>query len=267
MITEWRRLFRILLVFAWSLLLTDCGRSASESRLNDSEPAIQDVLIFFSSGFGSCGDERFPSRITPLVHEMRQYGVQLRYVAACFDTSATLHFSSSALQGERMKTGDYNAVIRYAASELAQVQSKSVYFIGHSYGGWLSMTVAENLAGRSRVRGIVTIDPMSPNHCYTSVVAKSYLQQGIGLEGEPGCLQAPLDWGPSRRTNLHQRSGWWLNFYQATDRLIHSGPMPPAENFLIPYDESRSYNALAHRDIDTDARVWKRIEDRILTEL
>ncbi len=240
-----------------------CGSSGSLSRLFGSEPKIQDGVILFASGWGSCADQQFPTAVAPMLNEIRQLGVKLRFVASCFDKSSQLHFSSSELRGEH-RAGDYNDILTQLRQELDSTQSRALYFVGHSYGAWLSMSLAESIKKDSRPRGMVTIDAISPATCYPSVVAKSYLEQGIGYEGEKGCLESPADWDQSRRSTLAQGIEWWMNFYQSTDLLIHSGDMSPAENFRLQFHPSRAHNGLAHRDIDTDARVWRRIEKRVI---
>ncbi len=245
------------------LMVSACGNSRSFSQLFGGEPKIEDGVILFASGWGSCSDQKFPTAVAPLLNEIRQMGVKLRYVASCFDKSSQLHFSSSELRGQH-RAGDYADILSQLRHELDNTQSRAVYFVGHSYGAWLSMSLAESIKQESKPRGIVTIDAISPSTCYPSVVAKSYLEQGLGYEGEQGCRQAPIDWDQQRRSTLANGNEWWMNFYQTTDLLIHSGDMPPAENFRLQFHASRAHNGLAHREIDTDSRVWRRIEKRVI---
>ena len=82
---------------------------------------------------------------------------------------------------------------------MAAAGTKSVYLIGHSYGGWSVMKLALMLLGDYKVEGLVTIDPISPLFCTPSRI--------LSLLPDPGCQEAPTDVSPADRERLEIGDG------------------------------------------------------------
>lgn len=110
-------------------------------------------------------------------------------------------------------------LIKDLLTHVAAVKNPRVYLFGHSYGGWSVMQVALKLkdAGIS-VRGLVTLDPISPVGCKPG----SVIGQVVNIPAA-GCTRAPSDVSTDQRLAIGKATDFWLHFYQTQFRLLHSG--------------------------------------------
>ena len=121
-----------------------------------------------------------------------------------------------------------------------------LYFIGHSYGAWTGMFLAESMNNPAKIEALITIDPIGPG-CDTLGV----------IFGSDDCHQAPTD-----RDNaaIAKKVGIWLNFYQDADDWLTSSEIPEAtKNHYIDFGWG------PHGDIDADRRVWTAIDQSVKT--
>ncbi len=248
---------------SFTYLILSCGKQPSDGQLSSLEnPTVNDLVIFFSGGFNSCGDPEFPNIIGNILREYRASGVQLRYVAGCFNKSGTL-FVRSSTNPHRDVEMDSQAAAIELRREILKTQSKSLVAMGHSYGGWLAMTVAEGNADVAHIKTIITLDPISPSGCYPSVVAAALIGElatGVNMQAR-GCSTFPQDWPRSRAQMLRNHTDDWYNFYQDRDSVVHSGAAPATIlNFNVPFGPEFAAFGNAHMAVDTDARVWHRTE-------
>jgi len=257
-------------IVSLTLVLASCGKPSTDGQLSSLEnPTVRDLTLFFSGGYNSCGDPEFPNVIGNILREYRASGVQLRYVAGCFDKSGTLYTRSSTNPHRDREMSPQQAGLELR-SEILKTQSKSLVAIGHSYGGWLAMTVSESSADIAHIKSLITIDPISPNHCYPSIVAAALLGElatGVNMQSR-GCSTFPQDWPRSRAQLLRTHTNDWFNFYQDRDDVVHSGAAPATMlNFNVPFEHNMAAFGRAHMAVDTDARVWHRTEKLLFDTL
>lgn len=118
--------------------------------------------------------------------------------------------------------------------------------IGHSWGGWTAMTVAERIARKSPrsegvIDGLVTIDPISRRNCNYSTWNN--------------CLTAPSDFTDERREFLRESSRHWANFFQRKTIWLHSSRIPEAH-------VNKELEA-THFDIDVQDTLWRHVESLV----
>src|SRR5690606_20393332 len=122
-----------------------------------------------------------------------------------------------------------------------------VFIAGHSYGGWSAMFLSEKLPATIDIQALFTLDPISPACGPFEVIF-----------GSSDCHQAPKDLNNSAIKNRLQA---WVNFYQTDDSWLTSSEIPEAENHHIKYTWG------PHGDLDSDSRVWKRVQEVVETQL
>ena len=135
--------------------------------------------------------------------------------------------------------------------------TKSVYLIGHSYGGWSVMKLAMMLLDKYSVEGLVTIDPISPLSCTPADV--------LSFFSSKGCQQAPSDISATDRDRLKSEISSWAHFYQTQFERLHSSAYvePHFVRKLSFAAESPFYND-PHALIGRDPRIWKSLADQVI---
>jgi pimeloyl-ACP methyl ester carboxylesterase len=150
-------------------------------------------------------------------------------------------------QASKLRTGDTRSVQRELETLLKAKPGIPVFFIGHSYGAWMSMYFTQELGKNFSLQGLFTLDPIGPECGAFGVVF-----------GSSDCHQAPTDLD---NKTIKKRAATWVNFYQEEDSWLSSSEIPEAENHLIEFEWG------PHSDINRDARVWKRIQEVVLKAL
>ncbi len=220
----------------------------------------RDAFFVVSGGSASCKvdtNRRFPSPFTTLISKrFRQMlaksrgSVRIKFVLTCFTLPATspIFFSGSDHQNQ-IFSGNLSQLRSLVDSYLVGLGAPQVYFIGHSWGGWLGMNLAHSLSlypgPPASLRLIATLDPISKIHC-------RWLHRGE-------CDRAPTDISQIQQQRIAALSNLWLNFFQTQSHLIHSGPVTFA---------SQNYQVSApHPDMNTHEGIWKILEEHILPDL
>lgn len=285
----------LLMVFC---LATACRTPTPVAAVQSAAPlSTERVALVYMGGFNSCGGGT-PRGLAGIEHfdhlraSLAAAGKKVSYVLACYNglTSGTIRWLSSAAPDEIYaldwrKPGDPGQVFD-EASRLTDAFTVPLFMIGHSYGGWLAANMAANVVAAHPelagvVKGLYTIDPISPYHCnqvkYAATVARS---QGIlgGPADEP-CQRAPLQLGkadgvtyPAAIANnadgklfgfVRMAAKSWLNFYQEKD-FLHSSPVIGGDGFpenkLMPYDGPiLSFAGTPHLKIHKSEAVWAAI--------
>ncbi len=150
--------------------------------------------------------------------------------------------------------------------------SVRIYFIGHSYGGFTSIQLADYFA--ERVVGLATIDAVSMLDCQAKDMAtKIYSTLNKKL---PGCLHAPSDpfstKSIARIQNTIKDSNhnkWWFNAYQTTFPWLHSSYInststksPENEKFVLADFNSAILDGDYHSQMGRNEKVWNSISRR-----
>jgi hypothetical protein len=242
----------LLLILISALLPASCGfRQADTSQLS-SLPAIRPLIVGMS-GYSTCtesdsyhnGDQgplgaQLFRKIEPIFQQITdKLGVEPGLMASCFTNDSKL-ITASSLDGWKLtKPTDKD----YLASVHQQIDFFThVFVVGHSYGGWLSMKLAETYNGaKEKIKTMHTIDPISKELCYFDNVSE--------------CLSAPRDFDAAARGRIRDNTDMWVNAWQDTTFFLHSSPIEEA-------DENPKYEA-EHWDIDNDDDLWETIGEKI----
>jgi pimeloyl-ACP methyl ester carboxylesterase len=231
------------------------------------------ILVVANGGWGSCSDTGSPvgSRtFDSFVHLIDTLKSQFQVfpIVTCLESlppfRANAKLSYMSLSGgvplSRIFATDWPAVLRQLATA---VQADAVYFIGHSYGGWVALNALRN---NVQANATFLLDPIDAENCLVS--SQLFGALNIPL---PGCLQAPqVDYNV-----VLQNTPKLINYWQDIGN-IHAAPIlrgdPRVENLQIdvrshPYlvanpNDARSYT---HRLIGGHAPVWVDICQRITT--
>lgn len=231
------------------------------STLSFAEP--QKVLFAVFGGYESCSKSS-RSDLPPLgigmhppFEDVRSEVQTLHRGMAIITLSACL-YSSAPPGGEgRYVVSDQPGKLKYGDTDVIRGEIErivsahpgiEVFLAGHSYGAWMTMYIAEKLAGKINLKGLFTIDPIGPACGPAGVIF-----------GDPACHSAPTD---RDNKKIAKSAGIWANFYQDEDNWLSSSSIAEAtENNHITYYWG------PHSDIDSDDSVWNRIGEAVKTAL
>lgn len=144
------------------------------------------------------------------------------------------------------------AFLTHIGELLVENGIRKVAIIGHSYGGYTGMQIAKSLIQGSTpllLTTLVTLDPISMNQCLPEVLVG-------GVEANqafPGCSNAPginmidhtID---SNDINSIASRVPWLNFWQETDKFLHSSAInvPGIINTEVAFDTKSQKGIVNH---------------------
>jgi pimeloyl-ACP methyl ester carboxylesterase len=168
-----------------------------------------------------------------------KFGVEPTILASCFTSESKIIASSSLDDWSVTQPQDEEYLDRiYEQLPLYT----DVFVVGHSYGGWLAMKMAESYEGDpSLIKTLHTIDPISKKLCF--------------FDSVPECLSAPRDILSDARAHISLYTGVWVNPWQDATFFLHSSAISEA-------DFNPKYN-LDHWAIDNNEDVWKDINQRV----
>ena len=235
------------------LLLAACGSAnrVSSARLS-SLPNIRPLIVGMS-GYSTCKESddyhngapgplgaQIFRKIETIVQQISEkIGVEPALFASCFTDNSQL-ITASSLDGWSLKRptdAEYLADINKNMDFFTHV-----FIVGHSYGGWLSMKLAESHKGASdKIKTLHTIDPISKELCYFDNISE--------------CLSAPRDIEKSSREYIRDHTETWVNAWQEVTFFLHSSAIAEA-------DENPRYDD-EHWDIDNNDDLWEKIHQQI----
>jgi hypothetical protein len=232
-----------------SFFLGGCGRMQDpDSRLANADEGSKPVQLIVFGGNRSCkpdrNDRRTPllmdmaAKIVDVLAKLRSAGRQTDVLASCFLDYDKLRFTRDVEAGENGRDEDIGVEELIARTGESATGQSRLFLLGHSYGGWMAMKLAKDLAGRVEIDGLITVDPISRLRCtYTTW---------------DDCFSAPTDIVPEERQRIKTGTKQWLNFYQTQTPYLHSGTIDEA-------DENQELES-THFRIDTHEEVWTRLE-------
>lgn len=240
------------------LTLAACGNrdTGHSSRLLFNLPSTRPLVIGMS-GYSTCTEsedyhngESGPlgaqifRKVEMVVQRISEkINVEPAVLASCFTDNSEL-ITASSLDGwvlKQPKDGDYLASIREQIDFFTHV-----FVVGHSYGGWLAMKLAESYRGTpDKIKTLHTIDPISKELCYFNNVSE--------------CLSAPRDIGKPSREHIRDHTETWVNAWQDVTFFLHSSSIAEA-------DENPKYDE-EHWDIDNNDELWEKIHQQIAITL
>ncbi len=248
---------------------------------NNSQPALTTtpvvpkgpMILVATGGWNSCKEAAGSDIVSPLgmnmyqgfkrvIAESIQYPNGMMYFAACMtmDWRELRVYRSDQPQNLRtMSPQSFTSEIGLFASS----GNSPVQIIGHSYGGWLAMSLAKNIPASVQVRQLITIDPISPITCTPeSLTGAISAKLGDIFSSRPGYNTSPDDLTPQFRVDLRRRLNAWHNFYQFDAlNVLHGTAIQEAENHYIKMDLARTING--HINLGLDQSVWTTISQLI----
>lgn len=158
-----------------------------------------------------------------------------------------------------------NNLVKDLVVQIATLKNPRVYLFGHSYGGWSVMQLALKLqAAGIGIRGLVTMDPISPVVCKPDYVISAIRTFGVVTKHD--CMRAPPDVTRDQRLAIGTSTDFWLHFYQLRFRPLHSTEIPEIAEMNSDADtRGANYNVNAkhskdgveHSTIVTSDRIWQ----------
>jgi pimeloyl-ACP methyl ester carboxylesterase len=229
------------------LPLIGCGQHEDQSALRESARIYRQPTVVVMGGNESCRVNQqqneyeprhiamYPS-LTQIITKLKdELNVPSRVIATCYDSSATIYY---AVDDEpEVRVGDRASLLQ---DLLEAVHDNSLLaLIGHSYGGWLSMKLSDDLAKDERqIAGLYTVDPISRVDC--------------SFSNPFGCQSAPRDVKKSEREAIKEQSEVWANFYQTETFYLHSSEIDEAD--------SNHHIETSHSRIQVHETLWNEVE-------
>ena len=199
-------------------------------------------------------------------------------ILSCFNISGNLYYNEIGFSRPYVTEEDpVQTMVDLILEETDEWgPTAPVYFVGHSWGGWLAMQVVKQLGDRVKVGGLITVDPISPDYCSISDYLSAIADWGMG-DAIAGCLVAPPDVAPSFRASLVRILGRnWFHYYQLDFPFLHStafdGAHQPAgsfdmSSFLSIFPGGSRASMFAHAEIAFLSAVWTTAEQLMLNDL
>jgi pimeloyl-ACP methyl ester carboxylesterase len=177
---------------------------------------------------------------------------EAKYIISCFklDVSRVVFMTSD--KPSEVREDSLSQLFSTFEASVNKLPGTSVSIVGHSYGGWLSLSLLDQVKTKFNVDSLTTLDPISRSQCTPPDVVNSFL----GAPPFPGCTRAPADFDAAKLTDVKQRTKTWLNFYQTDSRLLHSGQLLGAQNIKRNYSPG---DHEAHSKIPEDPEVVKEV--------
>lgn len=211
---------------------TDTG-TASDPDTVQTGDARTPVLAFFggytSCGLGDTGDplqqplSDFFERALAAVKE--KTGQQPKYLIACYTLayeSVIYRFSGDSQSRNKLIAGMENDFEDF----LGELDHPEILMVGHSYGGWTAMDIVQKLPPGTKIKGLVTLDPISHADCNLSTF------------GGAECKRAPQDFGEEGLKEIKDKTAQWLNYWEDGSTTLHSGEIAGAQNVKRTYPGS-----------------------------
>ncbi len=215
--------------------------------------ASQEMIVIGLGGFNTCGSDGLTTMnlygpFMQLTQNLKEDQRTIHYVVGCLKGNAPPNgqgFFVSSRSPNQTVTGNTFDVQKEIEALSKEHPDAPLYIVGHSYGGWMAMYLTLKLTATIPVRGLFSIDPISPLCGPLQVVT-----------GNAVCKQAPKELD---NLAIQKRVGHWLNFYQDQDSFLHSSGINEAENHYFQYRGP-------HSQIDYDSRTWDAIQKLLKTE-
>jgi len=211
-------------------------------------------LFVVMGGRTSCGSKQPPAAgigmhrpFQKMVGELKKENpnANIDYLVSCLNSSPPPSAKAPYITSEDPKKsheGNANVLESEISRLAAKYDDTEIFMVGHSYGGWLAMYLAERTPLKNGIRAFFTVDAIS-----TLCGPMEY------VFGSDYCHQAPRD---RDNTAIVKNSRRWVNFYQDDDGMLHSSDIPEATNHRIDFRG-------AHTQIDNDPRTWEIIKSEV----
>lgn len=229
------------------------------------EPQHSEALVVIFGGWNSCNGNPNGSNIykkaAQFGNEQRVLGNQFRFIASCYGKVSSSVYFTTASEPRKVYEGDVDTLVKAIHFEASQINTKIVYLVGHSHGGWLAMQSALKMASSIEIRGLATLDPISRLDCNVTKFAKAYFRSAFDLKPEPGCTRAPQDITSAQYERIAARVGWWKNIFEVDSVFLHSSTIHHSDNTMLDYVVGSIFEIFKpHLRIDADTRGWSEFD-------
>ena len=274
------RIFALFAVAALLFLgLSACGSQPSSLQSSDDEPTHNPIVLVLS-GWNTCWPSQETIYLSPfgmgtydlakgLVDRLESSFEKVPYIFTCFQFQKSWdRYKARAITSETGKE-----VFLYSVEELVdstlelkeKYDSNEIIIIGHSQGASLGMELVSVLPKDIKAKVLMTLDPISREHCNYWVMAGAFVTFSPSEE----CTQFPSEIGSFTqeliRSKLDQDQGLWENWYQQDFSFLHSGDTAYADkNVEVIHD---GWDVFAHQYVSGSDEVWERIHDLVELQL
>jgi len=227
-------------------------------------------VLVFSGGFGSCAvagstsEIKSSAEMDELADRLRdQSGEEPVQVRTCYalGSESTIYVTADELNivDEPMTREEFYEVVRSTADFAGN--SAPFYVWGQSHGGWTAMSLIANVGGLN-YRLLTTVDPISVTECGPVVFTG-----GVLTGSSEGCQRAPKDLEKAYPL-IAKRVAHWKNWYQMEFSLLHSSPIPHAdENIERTFNASWWVPMGSHSLTERDPAMWTKTSELTVTDL
>jgi len=231
------------------------------TQVPDTPPKKRQRVLGLFGGYMSCGsNNEAPLEGTRMVRYLQLINAKSNadkslapvYVVSCFGLDAgKVNFISSEAPS-KVNNLPISQFVDEFVDLVDRTEDPDLHVVGHSYGGWLSLQIADAIKDKNPPRSLTTIDPISHLLCTPPDVINSI----IGNPVRSTCNQAPADLSQDSLQAISERTTDWLNFYQTDASLLHSGILTGADNIKLTYPGAPLD---PHTQIADDSKVLSRI--------
>lgn len=240
---------------------TTAGTSSTPSGAAPAPSGPVTPVLVFLSGYTSCGtnnaNELDPT-LSPILtlfqtaqQELQAKGYKsVPWLLGCYGTDNVNIVYTRSTDNGKISTDTVQDMITALGQLTSGVAHPSLFVTGHSYGGWTAMDVVLQVGGTDHVAGLMTLDPISKVTCTPA----NFVDALLGVATDPGCTEAPTDFGASGLAQIAEQAGKWENFYQTDLAALHSGPIANASsNTQRSYPGAQGFDA--HNDLLSDQGI------------
>ena len=263
------KLLRALILVTIPFLIISCGQSPTpESELLEAVSKVpvenRTPFVITLGGWNTCraGSEFSGNPIDGKVWDIAKnfqsqvelhYGKNAQWMILCY----SYYKQSVAGKGRFLSHKNPDSYQRASPSEtvsfIRQVVKEhpntDVYIVGFSYGGWLALTIAEELGGTMNIPLLATLDPISQSNCNMVKFITNWFSGGY-----EGCQGFPTDFEELALQKISETTGAWFNYYQLDYSQLHSGESEYADvNRQVFTTYSSNY---AHNVVMNHPRIW-----------
>ncbi len=279
-----------MLVATQMLLSTGCGESKATGRVihkNDrkssttepvesgtgdskgthirGEPTKQHQVLGLFGGYLSCSSNQdAPLDGTRMVRFLNLINAQQEtngavpgHFVSCFGVDPSVVNFMTSDEPNKVRKLPVQQFIQEFQGMIRRTEQPEVHIVGHSYGGWLSLQIANSIRSENPLSSLTTIDPISHLLCTPPDVINSL----VGNPVKPACNQAPADLPDEDLAQIAERAKTWINFYQTDANLLHSGSLNGAENVKLNFPAAPID---PHTHIADDQLVISKVLERII---
>lgn len=258
------------------------GEAGEKPETDDAEKApgtAGPILVLVAGGRGSCGaftqvEQNYmnPHLVAQLasakeaVADSSRGITDVEYALSCFGKESSQVGYMTSKNPTKLTLVPVDEYLKLISAWSRELGKPRVFITGHSWGGWLSLKLADALKQGTYGMRLNTLDAISGTTCGV----RNFITWGIGRvfdrdlsQDNPGCNSAPTDFSSDTLTEIRNAFPHWRNAYQSQLPPLHSSAIDQAET-----NEDHSYPALdAHGSLAVDKELLQLLASEVLADL